>query len=140
MRQKENFTIVGVFIPVPKSRNSVFTLVPPQKLRIPLCRPMPPLVLDEGIITAQIHRHRSAADRTAWHKLAWHTHIALLLDHLTHGFLVVVGFLTARLTALEQPVIALCVEQTMLVEPGFLELMVNIGGNHKVVLVFDKRQ
>ena len=55
-------------------------------------------------------------------------------------FFVVVGFLTARLIALEQAVIALRVEQAALVESGFLELMVDIGCQHEIVLVLDKFQ
>ena len=81
--------------------------MPPQKLRIPLSGDMPPLVLDKGIVAAQVHRHRPAADWAARHKFGRHAHIALLLHHLTDDFLIVVGFLAARLTALEQAVIAL---------------------------------
>ena len=101
---------------------------------------MPPLVLDKGIIAAQVHRHRSAADRAVRHKFAWHTHIALLLDHLTNDFFVVVGFLTARLTALEQAVIALCIEQAVLVEPGFLETVIHVGSQHEIILVLHQLQ
>lgn len=43
---------------------------------------MPPLVLDKGIVAAQIHRHRSATDRAVRHKLARYAHTLLLLDHL----------------------------------------------------------
>ena len=95
---------------------------------------MPPLVLDKGIVAAQIHRHRSATDRAVRHKLARYAHTLLLLDHLTHGFFVVVGFLAARLTALEQAVIALCVEKPLFVKARFLETVVHIGGQHEIVL------
>ena len=114
--------------------------MPPQKFRIPLSGAMPARILHKSVITAQVYCHRPAADRAVGHKLAWHAHVVLLLDHPADDSLVVIGFLTARFAALEQAVIALCVEQTALVESGALELMVHIGGQDKIVFIPHQRK
>ena len=84
-----------------------------QKILVPLCHSVPALVLYEGIVAEEVHRHRLAAVRANRKKLGRDSHILLPLDHFTdHGF-VIKGLLTARLTALEQAVIALRVEQPL---------------------------
>ena len=101
---------------------------------------VPALVLDKGIVAPQIHRHRLAADRATRHKLARHTHIMLLLNHPADDFLIVIGFLAARLTALEQAVIALCVEQAALVKARLLEAMVYVCGQDEIILILNQFQ
>ena len=61
--------------------------------------------------------------------------VALLLDHGLDGVVVVIGALVAGLRALEQAVVALRVEEPLLVEARALELVVHVGREHEVVLV-----
>ena len=56
-------------------------------------------------------------------------------NHFPDGFLVVVGLLVARFRTLEQPIVALRVEQPLFVEARLLELVVDISGDDEIVLV-----
>ena len=113
-------------------------LMTAKKFIISLRSFVPALVLDEGIIGAQIHRHRLAADGTLWDQLGGDFHILLKLDHVLDAFLIVIGLIVARLTALEESVIALSVEKALFVEACLLELVVNICSDNKIVLVLYK--
>lgn len=59
-------------------------------------------------------------------------------NHFPDSLFVVVGFLVTRLRALEQTVVALRVEQPLFVKSCFLELVINIGGDDEIVLVFQE--
>lgn len=107
----------------------------PEKVFIPFRCSVPAFVLHEGIIAAQVHGQRLPAVGTGRKKLGRYFHILLPLDHLPNDLLIIKGLLTARLTALEQAVIALRVEQPLFVEPCFLEAVVHIGGDYKVILI-----
>lgn len=61
-------------------------------------------------------------------------------NHFPNGFLIVVGFLVTRFRTLEQPIVALGVEQSLFVEACLLELVINIGGNDEIVLVLHELQ
>ena len=101
---------------------------------------MPALVLYECIVAAEIHGHGPATVGTGRKKLGRDFHVLLSLDHFTdHGF-VIKGFLTARLAALEQAVIPLCVEQTLLVKASLLKAVVNVGGDDKIIFVLYQLQ
>ena len=73
--------------------------------------------------------------RAVRHELAGNPQVALLVDHGTDGIFVVPGFLAARAAALEETVIALCVEEPLLVEARPLEAVVHVGGEHEVVAI-----
>ncbi len=107
---------------------------------VPLCRFVPTLVLDEFVVGAQVHGHRLAADGTARDQLGRDLHILLPFDHCDDRVLVVVGFVMARHGALEQAVVALCIEQPLLVKACHLKLMIDIRCKDKVVLVLNKLQ
>ena len=61
-------------------------------------------------------------------------------NHFPDGFLIVVGLLVTRFRTLEQPVVALGIEQPLFVEARLLELVVDIGGNDEIVLVLHELQ
>ena len=61
--------------------------------------------------------------------------VPLRFHHLPDECLIIESLRTARLTALEQTVIALRVEQPLFVEPCFLEAVVHIGGQDKIIFV-----
>ena len=96
---------------------------------------MPAFILYKGIITAEIHGQRLAAVRTGRKKLGRDFHIFLPLDHFADHSFVIKGFLTARLTALEQAVIALRVKKPLFVKASLLKAMVNIRGDDKIIFV-----
>ena len=111
-----------------------------EKILIPLCCSAPALVLYKFIIAAQVHGQRLAAVGTDGEQLGRDFHILLPLDHFTNDRFVIKSFLTARLTALEQTVIALRVEQAALVKSRFLKTVVNIRGDNKIVLIGNQLQ
>ena len=55
-----------------------------EKTLIPRRCPMPALVLNKGIIEAEVHGHGLAAVGTGWKKLGRDFHIFLPLDHFTN--------------------------------------------------------
>ena len=73
--------------------------------------------------------------RTGRKKLGRDFHIFLPLDHFADHSFVIKGFLTARLTALEQAVIALRVKKPLFVKASLLKAMVNIRGDDKIIFV-----
>ena len=98
-----------------------------EKVLIPLRCSVPAFVFHKGIIAAEIHGHRLATVRADRQKFRWYFHILLPLDHFTdHGF-VIEGLLTARLTALEQAVISLRIEQPLFIKASLLKTVVYIG-------------
>lgn len=109
-----------------------------QELVIALGCSVPAFVLDKGVICSEVHAHGLAADRTLRHKFRRNTHILLSFKHRPDGLLVVIGLLVARLTALPETVVALCIEETVLVKSCLLKLVVNIGGENKIFLVLHK--
>ena len=101
---------------------------------------MPAFVLHEGIIAAQVHGQRLPAVGTGRKKLGRYFHILLPLDHLPNDLLIIKGLLTARLTALEQTIIALRVEQALFIKASFLKAVVNIRGDDKIIFVLYQLQ
>ena len=67
-------------------------------------------------------------------------HIFLPLYHLPNYRFVIKSFLTARLTALKQTVIALRVEQALFIKASFLKAVVNVCGNNEIILVLHQLQ
>lgn len=114
--------------------------VPLQKILISPGGGVPALVLNESVVTAQIHGHWPAAFRAAGDQFGGNTHVRLLRDHPADSGLVVIGGLMAGLAALPEAVIALGVEQPRLIKPGQLKLMVHVGGQNEVIPVPDQRQ
>lgn len=106
-----------------------------KKIGVPLRGRVPALVLHKCIVAAEVHGHGSAAVGAAGQQVAGHLHILLPLYHLPHELFVVKRLLTARLAALPQAVVALRVEQPLLIEPRPLELVIHVGGDDEVVLV-----
>ena len=112
----------------------------PEKVFIPFHCSVPAFVLHEGIIAAQVHGQRLPAVGTGRKKLGRYFHILLPLDHLPNDLLIIKGLLTARLTALEQTVIALRVEQALFIIASFLKAVVNIRGDDKIIFVLYQLQ
>ena len=123
-----------------------------QEFTVPFRCLMPALILHKRIVAAQVHGHRSAAMRTIWNQLLRNFHfglyafrqsqtviftndIPLCAQHLAKQGFIVTVFLTAWFGALKQPVISLRVEQTLFLKPGFLEAIVYVGGQDKVIFV-----
>lgn len=96
---------------------------------------MPAVILDKTVIAAQVCGQRAAAVRAMRDKLGRHTQVLLLAHHGTDEGFIVVGFLATGFAALEQPVVALGVKQAALVKACFLEAVVHVGGQHKIVLI-----
>lgn len=67
------------------------------------------------------------------HKFAWYAHVVLSIHHGKNALFIVPGFLAAWVAALEEAVIALRIEQAMLVESRALEAVINVGGEHEVI-------
>ena len=127
-----------------------------EEIFVPLRRGVPALVLGKFVVAAQVHRNRSAAVRAARKELRRYRHRwrpicrrrqhtvrygeALRFDHRADGFLVVKRLLTARLTALEQTIIALRVEQALFIIASFLKAVVNIRGDDKIIFVLYQLQ
>ena len=101
---------------------------------------MPSLVLHKGIIRAQIHGHGGTAHRAAGHQFRRNFHLLLPGNHFFHRCFVVIGLLAAGPGTLKQPVISLGIEKPLFVKAGLLKLMIHVGGNHKIVLVFYQLQ
>jgi len=59
-------------------------------------------------------------------------------NHFPDSLFVVVGSLVTGLRALEQAVVALCVEQPFFVKSCLLELVIDIGGDDEIVLAFQE--
>ena len=62
----------------------------------------------------------------------------LCRNHFLDKLLVIVRLLVTRFCALQQPVIALRVKQTLLVEPCLLKLVVHIGGDDEIILTLQQ--
>ena len=112
----------------------------PKKVFIPFRCSVPAFVLHEGIIAAQVHGQRLPAMGTGRKKLGRYFHILLPFDHLPNDRLIIKGLLTARLTALEQTIIALRVEQALFIKASFLKAVVNVCGNNEIILVLHQLQ
>mgnify|MGYP001639687314 CR=1 FL=1 len=93
----------------------------------------PSLALNEAGIDAQIRRHLLTAPRAARNQLRRDAHALLAGHRLAYPLLVVVGGIVAGDRTLQQPVIALRVEQAFLVEAGILETVIDVRGDHEVV-------
>ena len=95
---------------------------------------MPAWILDKGGVDPQIHTHRFAAAGTAGNQPRGDPKIGLRPNHFMHKRLIVIGFLVTRHAALPQSIIALHVEQAVMIESRPLELMIDIGRDHKIIL------
>ena len=107
-------------------------------MSVPPSGSVPALVLDECIIRAQVHGHRLTADGTFRDKLGRYFHIILKLDHIKHEFFVIVGLVVAGYGALEQAVVALRIEKSLLVEARLLKLVIDVRGDDKIIIVLHK--
>lgn len=125
----------------------VHTFMATQELVVALGGRMPTLVFHKGIVATQISNHGPTANGTVRDKPTRNTHagvarlgcaLSLSGHHSAYLLLVIVCFLMAWLAALEQAIIALRIKQTMLIYARQLELMVHIGGEHKVVAPLQK--
>ena len=67
---------------------------------------MPVLILNGGVVGAQVHRHGSAADRAARDKPRWNVETFLFRQYLFYDLLIVRGFRMARFGTLPKAVIA----------------------------------
>ena len=97
---------------------------------------MPTVIFDEFVVGTQIHRHRLSANGAFWHEIRRYFHILLLGNHLLNDFLVVIGFIMARNTALKKTVIPLGIKQPLFIESRFLETVVNVCRDNEVIFVF----
>ena len=127
-----------------------------QKLAVPPGGFVPACVLHKTVIGPQVHGHGLATVRAAGNEFRGNAHlqrairfhqtsvrrnaVPLRLHHLPHGFFVVKSFRTAGVTALEQPIVPLRIEQPLFDKAGLLEAVVHVGGEHKVVLVLHQTE
>ncbi len=116
----------------------LLSLTGAQEVCIPPRRRVPALVLDKPVVRAKIHGQGLSAVRTARDERRRNFHVLLLCDHLPDNRFIVPCLLTARLTALKQPVVALRVKQPLFVEACLLKAVVNIRRDDKIVLVLYK--
>lgn len=93
-------------------------------------------VLDKGVVTAQVHGHGSAAHRTVRYQGRWNFHVLLFQDHFPDCFLIVIGLVMTGKRTLPQAVVSLGVKQPLFIKAGHLELMVHVGGQNKIISVF----
>ena len=107
-----------------------------EKFIISFCSHMPAIVLDECIISSEVHVHGFAADRAVRYQFGWNTHILLLFKHRLDCFFVVISLLVAGYTALPQTVVALSVEEPVFIKTSILELMIHIGGDDEIIFIF----
>ena len=112
----------------------------PQEIGIPFRGSIPSPILHEGIVAPKVHGHGCATNRAARNQLGGDFRILLLGKHLPDFRLIVIGLVVAGLGTLPQTVISLGVEQTAFVKACPLELVIHIGGQHKIVLVLQQRQ
>ena len=132
-------------------KEDLLSLAGAEEATVPLRCSVPALVLHKGIVTAEIHGHRPAADRAVRDQFRGNCHvrryalrdsqavipaddIALRFQHLPDEIFVFVSLLTARLAALEQAVIPLRIEKAFFIKARFLETVVYIGGQDEIVL------
>ena len=116
-----------------------------QKSFILLSGMMPARIFDKGIIGAQVHAHGFMTMGAVWNQFRRNFHLqfysirhieiaifskreTLRCRHFANSSFIIVGFVMAWHTALLQAVVALGVEEPVLVESGFLELMIHVGG------------
>ena len=111
-----------------------------QEIRISFGCSVPALVLYKFIIAAEVHGHGFAAMRADGEKFRRYFHIFLPLHHLPNDGFVIESFLTARLAALEQTIIALRIEQPLFVKSGFLKTVIHIRRDNEIVLVSHQLQ
>ena len=102
-------------------------LVAVHEIEVTLCSLVPAFVLYKGVVGTEIDLHGAAADGTMGNQFGRDFHIVLRRNHSPDGFLIVVGFLVTRFRTLEQPVVALGIEQPLFVEASLLKLVVDIG-------------
>ena len=119
-------------------KQDMLTLVLLQEIIVTLCSPVSALVLNELIITSEIHRHGLTEFRTFRYQLSRYLHILLKLDHVLDHFFVVVGLIVTRFTALEKSVVALGVKHSFFVKACLLKLVIDIRGDHEIILVLYK--
>ena len=115
-------------------------LVGPQPADVPAGGRVPAGVLDEGRVGPQVGAHGLPAARAARHEPGGHAHVPLLADHGGHGPGVVVGGVVAGGGALEEPVVALGVEQAVLGQAGPLEAVVDVRGQDEEVAAGQERE
>ena len=111
-----------------------------EEILIPLRCCVPAFILDKLVVRTQVHGQWFPTVGTDWKKLGRYFHILLPLDHLPNDLLIIKGLLTARLTALEQTIIALRVEQALFIKASFLKAVVNIRGDDKIIFVLYQLQ
>ena len=112
--------------------------MPVEKKLIPLCRFMPALILHKFIVRAQVHGQRFPTMRTNRQKFCGNPHSFLLFHHAADDFCILKGFLAAGSAALEQAIVPLCIKQPLFIKSGFLEAVIHIGCDNKIVFTFYK--
>ena len=121
---------------------------------------MPAFILHELVISAKIGGHQLTIVWAVWNQLCRNTHsqlcsfrnnqLVILADlkalrqqHLPDDLFVVIGLMcrrTVRIGTLQQTVVALRVEEALLVEAGSLEAVIHVGCDHEVVLILHEVQ
>lgn len=113
---------------------------------------IPSCVLDKGVVSSQVHRHRPAASWTAGDQFGGDAHAdrnaighlqpflrcakALGFHHLTDDFLVIISLMVTKRGALPQAIITLGVEEAALVKSSALKTVIHIGGEDEIVFIF----
>ena len=111
-----------------------------EKIFIPLRRSVPAFILDKLVVrTGSWSVVSHSGDRLEEARSVFFI-FSCRLTISPNDRLIIKGFLTARLTALEQTIIALRVKQPLLVKARLLKAVVNIRGDDKIIFVLYQLQ
>ena len=96
------------------------------------------LILHKILVTAQVHRHLSSADRTAGNKLCGNQAVFPRQIHPVKQSGSVIDLIVTAPCALELPVISLGSKNIFIRKPCFPELVIHIGRQNKMRLLLHK--
>ena len=130
----------GVIAHAQFKKNDFLVLLGVQEGFVAVCGGVPALVLDEFVIGEQVQRCGFAAVRAGGKELGGDAHGFLPAHHFADDRFVVPCFLTAWFGALEQAVVALCVEQALFIKTRLLEAVVDVCGNDEICFLLNELQ
>ena len=92
------------------------------------------LILNIRNTTAAVsYTHLDVYKRQSWHHTGGNPAVLGSLVHAHEKSRYIVGFRVAGFCALDQPIVPLGCKDILVLKPGFPELMVHIGGQHKML-------
>ena len=122
------------------------------KFLVPFCCLMPSPIFNKCLIRSEIHTHRLTTVWAIWNQTRRNYTLyfsvfrflqfsifylkSLTQHHFFNDFFIVIVFLMARLTTLKQTIISLCIKDAVFIKAGFLETMIHICRQYKIILLF----